>query len=104
MYVPVSGLMFAVGICLGAYLVYLIGFKRGLDQQIMLGEHSDNEWDVYVAQLDAADWATANLEERVAELEGWNACLGKLGKTSLPCFDDLVERVKALEIVAAASV
>jgi len=49
-----------------------------------------------VAQLSLRQTST---QERLTALEDWKASLGKLGNTSLPEFDDLVERVDELERV-----
>ena len=90
-YVPVTSLlvMFVLGLC--GYICYLVGYRRALADFPVDDVEQDE-----VAQLSLRQTST---QERLTALEDWKASLGKLGNTSLPEFDDLVERVDELERV-----
>ena len=108
-YVPVISLLYVLLFVLGGYICYLVGYRRALaDFPAEDVEHDE------VAQLCAGliedaleeqgykegyDRSPGSYFERIDALEDWKASLGKLGNTSLPEFDDLVERVEELERV-----
>ena len=90
-YVPMTSLLviFVVGLC--GYVCFLVGYRRALADFPVDDVEQDE-----VAQLSLRQTST---QERLTALEDWKASLGKLGNTSLPEFDDLVERVDELERV-----
>ena len=90
-YVPMTSLLviFVLGLC--GYICYLVGYRRALADFPVDDVEQDE-----VAQLSLRQTST---QERLTALEDWKASLGKLGNTSLPEFDDLVERVDELERV-----
>lgn len=90
-YVPMTSLLviFVLGLC--GYVCFLVGYRRALADFPVDDVEQDE-----VAQLSLRQTST---QERLTALEDWKASLGKLGNTSLPEFDDLVERVDELERV-----
>ena len=126
-YVPVTSLLYVLLFVLGGYICYLVGYRRALADfpvedtpPVGIEVHSDNEWerlddackwletDNYKLskRLDALeeqgykegyDRSPGSYWERLDIIENWKASLGKLSETSLPSFDDLVERVDELE-------
>ena len=90
-YVPMTSLLviFVLGLC--GYVCFLVGYRRALADFPVDDVEQDE-----VAQLSLRQTST---QERLTALEDWKASLGKLANTSLPEFDDLVERVDELERV-----
>ena len=90
-YVPMTSLLviFVLGLC--GYVCFLVGYRRALADFPVDDVEQDE-----VAQLSLRQTST---QDRLTALEDWKASLGKLANTSLPEFDDLVERVDELERV-----
>ena len=113
-YVPMTSLLviFVLGLC--GYVCFLVGYRRALADfpvddveqdevaQLSLRQTSTQERLTALeeqAYTEGYDRSPGSYFERLTALEDWKASLGKLGNTSLPEFDDLVERVDELERV-----